>query len=56
MKQQGLAYFTDLHLTSIGLLIFFIVFVAVFVHAFSKKQAEIYKELEKLPYLDGDAP
>lgn len=49
MKQQGLLYFTDTHLTVIGLLIFFSFFIMVMIKAFKASKEEI-KHLENIPF------
>ncbi len=54
MKQEGLKYFTDLHLTSIGLLIFFCFFAGVIVWVYRKQSKELYNRLEQMPLTDGD--
>ena len=53
MKQEGLAYFTDTHLTAIGLLIFFVFFLGVLFWTLRKTQKVVYQELAKIP-LDGE--
>lgn len=53
MKQEGLAFFTDTHLTTMGLLIFFGFFLCVLFWTMRKTQKAIYQELSKLP-LDGE--
>lgn len=54
MKQEGLRYFTELHLTTIGLLIFFFFFVGVILWVYRKPSKEIYNRMEQLPLADGD--
>jgi len=52
MKQEALKYFTDIHLTSLGLLIFFCFFIAVIFWCFRKGSAHFYNQIEKMPLLD----
>ncbi|MGZ3774359.1 MAG: cbb3-type cytochrome oxidase subunit 3 [Pseudobdellovibrionaceae bacterium] len=49
MKQEALKYFTETHLTAIGLLIFFMFFVSVLFWVYRKSSTELYTELEQLP-------
>lgn len=53
MKQQGLAFFTDIHFTVIGLLIFMIFFAAVVFFAYRKSAKEHYQEMANLPLEEG---
>lgn len=53
MKQEGLAFFTDTHLTAIGLLIFFAFFLGVLVWTLRKTQKAVYEELAQIP-LEGE--
>lgn len=54
MKQEGLKYFTDLHLTSIGLIIFFVFFVCVLVWVFRKNSKYFYNEMQNMPLKDQE--
>ncbi|MBV2167889.1 MAG: cbb3-type cytochrome c oxidase subunit 3 [Bdellovibrio sp.] len=54
MKQEGLKYFTDTHLTGMGLLIFFIFFVGVLFWVYRKSSTEIYHKMEQIPLQDGE--
>ncbi|MEK6554961.1 MAG: cbb3-type cytochrome c oxidase subunit 3 [Bdellovibrionota bacterium] len=49
MKSEGLAYFTDTYLTSIGLLIFFAFFVAVIIWTSRRESQKLYRRVENLP-------
>ncbi|WII73652.1 cbb3-type cytochrome c oxidase subunit 3 [Bdellovibrio sp. 22V] len=49
MKQEGLRYFTDTHLTALGLLIFFVFFVGVLIWVYRKHSKELYQHLEQIP-------
>lgn len=55
MKQEGLKFFTETYLTSIGLLLFFVFFVSVIFWVYRGPSKDLYKRLEKLPLLDGDS-
>ena len=55
MKQEGLKFFTETYLTSIGLILFFVFFVCVMLWVYRSSSKELYKRLEKLPLLDGDS-
>lgn len=52
--KEGLAYFTDTHLTSIGLLIFFFFFAAVLWWTSRKDSRRLYQRVENLPLEDGE--
>lgn len=54
MKQLGLSYFTDIHLTVLGLAIFFTFFVCVCLWAYRKSGSAIYQRIEKFPLQDGE--
>ncbi|MGE5085421.1 MAG: cbb3-type cytochrome oxidase subunit 3 [Bacillota bacterium] len=54
MKQDGLKFFTDTHLTSIGLMIFFLFFVGVMIWVYRRNSKEIYQSMEQLPLNDGE--
>ena len=54
MKQEGLKFFTDIHLTSFGLLIFFLFFVGVLVWVYRKTSSNLYQRMEQLPLQDGE--
>jgi len=49
MKQEGLKYFTDTHLTLIALLLFFSFFVCMLFVVMSKKNKKRYEELANIP-------
>lgn len=55
MKQEGLKFFAETYLTSIGLMIFFLFFLAVVLWVYRGPSKELYKRLEKLPLVDGDS-
>ncbi|WP_081110898.1 CcoQ/FixQ family Cbb3-type cytochrome c oxidase assembly chaperone [Bdellovibrio bacteriovorus] len=55
MKQEGLKFFTDTYLTSLGLLIFFLFFVGVLIWVYRKNSSKIYHRMEQLPLTDGDS-
>lgn len=52
--KQGLAYFTDTYLTTAGLLIFFLFFLAVVWWTSRKSNRQLYAQIETLPLHDGD--
>ncbi len=54
MKQEALKFFTDTHLTSIGLLIFFLFFVGVMLWIYRSSSTEIYRRMEQMPLKDGE--
>jgi cbb3-type cytochrome oxidase subunit 3 len=54
MKQEGLKYFTDLHLTSLGLIIFFVFFVCVLVWVFRKDSKSFYGDMQNMPLKDQE--
>ncbi|MNK12032.1 Cbb3-type cytochrome oxidase component FixQ [compost metagenome] len=54
MKQEALKFFSDTHLTALGLLIFFGFFVGVLLWVYRKSSTNIYAQLEQLPLKDGD--
>lgn len=49
MKQEGLKFFTDIHLTIIAFLIFFSYFIFITVKALRASQKHI-QHLEKIPF------
>lgn len=53
MKNEGLAYFSDTYLTSLGLVIFFIFFVAMIFWVYRKQSKELYNYVEQLPLTEG---
>jgi cbb3-type cytochrome oxidase subunit 3 len=53
MKQEALAYFSDTYLTTIALMIFFVLFTAIIVMQLRSHQKEQVKTLENLPF-EGD--
>lgn len=54
MKQEGLSYFTDTHLTILGLLIFFVFFIGVVIWVNRKNVHGYYKNMEQMPLNDGE--
>lgn len=52
--KDGLAYFTDTHLTAVGLVIFFVFFVGVIWWTSLKANKTNYRQLEQLPLNDGE--
>ncbi|UOF01569.1 cbb3-type cytochrome oxidase subunit 3 [Bdellovibrio reynosensis] len=54
MKQEALKYFTDTHLTAMGLVIFFLFFAGVVAWVYRKHSKEIYAHLEQLPLKGGE--
>jgi len=52
--KYGLQYFTDTHLTVLGLLIFFGFFLGVIWWTSLKVNKELYKKLQQIPLGDGD--
>lgn len=53
MKSLGLRFFTDTHLTLIGLIIFFLVFALILVLQYKFYHLGLIQELEQMP-LQGD--
>ncbi len=54
MKQEGLMYFTDTYLTSLGLTIFFVFFIGVCFWVYRKGSQSLYTQLSQLPLQNGD--
>lgn len=54
MKQEGLSYFTDTHLTVLGLIIFFAFFIGVVWWVSQKSRRGYYSEMEKMPLNDAE--
>lgn len=54
--KYGLGYFTDTHLTIIGLLIFFTFFIGLLWWTSLKPNKALYKQMEQIPLNDGDQP
>lgn len=54
MKQEGLSFFTDTHLTVLGLLIFFVFFISVVLWVNRKNAGSYYKNMEQMPLNDGE--
>jgi cbb3-type cytochrome oxidase subunit 3 len=48
MKQDGLQYFTDVHLTGIALLLFFGFFMGMIFYVFKKSKGD-WEQISKLP-------
>lgn len=53
MKQEGLKFFTDTYLTSLGLVIFFVFFVCMTIWVFKASNRSRYEYLENLPLDQG---
>lgn len=54
MKQAGLMYFTDIHLTVGGLMIFFLFFIGVMFWVYRKSSSQLYSHVEQIPLKDGE--
>ncbi|MFZ3231459.1 MAG: CcoQ/FixQ family Cbb3-type cytochrome c oxidase assembly chaperone [Pseudobdellovibrio sp.] len=54
MKQDGLKYFTDTYLTSIGLMLFFTFFVVVVFWVFRKGSKQFYNRTALIPFEGED--
>lgn len=54
MKQDGLTYFTDTHLTILGLVIFLLFFTGVLSWVSRKNVRDYYKNMEHMPLNDGE--
>lgn len=54
MKQDGLSFFTDTHLTVLGLMLFFLFFVGVLIWVYRKDSNKYYETMEHLPLKDGE--
>lgn len=52
--KEGLSYFTDTYLTSIGLIIFFIFFVGVIWWTSRKQSQSLYQQTQLLPFEKGE--
>jgi cytochrome c oxidase cbb3-type subunit 4 len=52
--KEGLDYFTDTYLTSIGLMIFFLFFIGVFWWTAKKENRKLYERVQNLPLESGD--
>ncbi|MBC7466650.1 MAG: cbb3-type cytochrome c oxidase subunit 3 [Bdellovibrio sp.] len=50
--KEGLKYFTDTHLTSIGLLLFFTFFVGIVFWVFRKGSKNYYNQSAQMPLED----
>lgn len=53
MKQEGLAFFTDIHLTIIGLIIFVTFFIGVLIWVNRKSAGPLYAKLAEMPLTEG---
>ena len=53
MKQEGLLYFTDTYLTTLGLLIFFAFFVSMLFWVSRPYNKKKFKHLEQMPIEKG---
>ncbi|MEN0059688.1 MAG: cbb3-type cytochrome c oxidase subunit 3 [Bdellovibrio sp.] len=54
MKQDGLKFFTDTQMTSLGLIIFFVFFAGVLLWVFRKSSGTLYSKMENMPLKDGE--
>ena len=52
--KEGLSYFTDTHLTSFGLIIFFGFFLCVILWTSKSKTRQLCDYAKTLPFNDGD--
>lgn len=52
--KEGLSYFTDTYLTSVGLLIFFVFFLAVVWWVSRTHSWKLYSYVETLPFENGE--
>ena len=55
MKKEGLLFFTDVHWTLVGLIIFFSLFVVMLFLQIRQYKKEEIKRIENLPF-EGEAP
>lgn len=53
MMRQGLSYFTDIQLTSAGLIIFFTIFAGVLFWTFRRSGRAHYSKMEMLPLTEA---
>ena len=53
MKQEGLSYFTDTHLTILGFFLFLFSFLAVYFWTYRKSAKSHYEEIGKIPLEQG---
>lgn len=49
MKQEALAFFTDIHLTNLGLILFMVVFIGVLAWVFRAGSKKHYDHMANLP-------
>lgn len=54
MKQLGLAYFTDTHLTAIALILFFLFFCSLIFWLKDKRQKNYFQRMAMTPFENGD--
>ncbi|HWU45081.1 MAG TPA: hypothetical protein VN132_16625 [Bdellovibrio sp.] len=54
MKQDDLSFFTDTHLTVIGLVIFVLFFVGVVFWVNRKGGKQFYSSMEQMPLKEGE--
>ncbi len=54
MKSLALSQFQNIHLTAIGLMIFFVYFCAVLWWVSRKSTAQTYQQLQNRPFEDGE--
>ena len=54
MKQEGLMFFTDLHIPIIALCLFLAVFFGAITWVFRNGSKELYNKQSKLVFWDGD--
>jgi cytochrome c oxidase cbb3-type subunit 4 len=52
--KEGMACFTDTHLTVLGLILFFVFFLGVLIWTSLKGNKENYKKLQQIPLNDGE--
>lgn len=56
MLSTGLRHFTDIPITIVGLLIFFVCFSGIAIWTFFRRRSrEYYREISELPLNEGDA-
>jgi cbb3-type cytochrome oxidase subunit 3 len=51
--KEGLAHFTDVYLTSIGLIIFFLFFLGVLWWTSKSGSKELYRRVQNFPFENG---
>lgn len=53
--KEGLSYFTDTYLTSLGLILFFLFFMGVLWWTSKSQNKDLYKRMENLPLKNGES-